>query len=81
MAVVVIPSRLPHHTGGEERVEVEARNVRALFAALVERYPALAAELREGSTVAIDGEIVSDPLLEPVEPDSEIHLLPPLAGG
>ena len=81
MAVVVIPSRLRHHTGGEERVELEAANVRALFAALVERYPALADELREGSAVAIDGEIVSEPLLEPVAPDSEVHLLPPLAGG
>jgi hypothetical protein len=31
--------------------------------------------------VAIDGEIYSDPLLEPVGPQSEVHFLPAISGG
>jgi hypothetical protein len=31
--------------------------------------------------VAIDGEIIEDPLLEPIRPESEIHFLPRISGG
>ena len=33
------------------------------------------------AAVAIDGEIYNDPLLEAVEPDSEVHFLPRVGGG
>ncbi len=81
MAEVVIPSRLRHYTDGSDRITIEAQNVRGLFAALDARFPGLAGELREIGAVAIDGEIVNDPLLEPVEPDSDVHVLPPVSGG
>ena len=81
MADVVIPARLRHLAGGSERVRVDASNVRRLFAALDERFPGLGEAVREIGAVAIDGEIVNDPLLEPVEPDSEVHFLPRVSGG
>jgi len=31
--------------------------------------------------VAIDGEITNEPLLEPLEPESEVHFLPRVGGG
>ena len=48
---------------------------------LTERYPALAPHLDEGIAVAIDGQIFQDALLEPIGPDSEVYILPAIAGG
>lgn len=81
MATVMLPSGLRRFTGGAERVSVEAGDVRALISALDARFPGIGEHLREGVAVAIDGEIIQDALLEPLEPDSEIHFLPSVAGG
>jgi molybdopterin converting factor small subunit len=81
VATVVFPAALRSHTGGTERLELAVADVRALFRALEERFPGIADVLREEVAVAIDGEIVNDPLLEPIEPDSEVHFLPRIAGG
>ncbi len=34
-----------------------------------------------GVAVAIDGHIYQDALLQPIGADSEVHILPPIAGG
>jgi molybdopterin converting factor small subunit len=78
---VVLSSRLARFAGGVEQVDVDARNVRQLIDALDERFPGLGEKLRSGSAIAIDGEIINEPLLEAIEPDSEIHFLPPISGG
>ena len=64
-----------------ERCEVECGSVRELIAALDAKFPGLGEQLRSGMAVAIDGEIYSDALLEPLEPDSEVHFLPSIGGG
>ena len=80
MATVVFSSGLRRFTGGEERVSIEAGTIRELIAALEQRFPDLKESL--GSmAVAIDGEIIQDPLLETLESDSEVHFLPPIGGG
>jgi molybdopterin converting factor small subunit len=81
LATVFFPRSLQGQTGGIDQVEIEALDVRGLFRALEARFPALGECLRSGIAVAIDGEIVNDPLLESVGPDSEIHFLPPVSGG
>ncbi|MDG2336115.1 MAG: MoaD/ThiS family protein [Myxococcota bacterium] len=81
MARVILPQALADRFGGEVQLEIEGRNVRALLAALDARYPGLGQELEGKVAVAIDGEIHNDPLLEPVEEQSEVHFLPRLAGG
>jgi molybdopterin converting factor small subunit len=81
LATVFFPKSLQVHTGGIERVEIEARDVRQLFRALETRFPALGDRLQSGLAIAIDGEIVNEPLLERVGPDSEIHFLHPVSGG
>jgi molybdopterin converting factor small subunit len=81
MARVVLSGNLRKFTGGETEVELEADNIRQLFRALGARYPALKPHLEEGLAVAIDGQIYQDAWLEPIPPDSEVHLLPQIAGG
>jgi len=80
MARVVLPRSLTSLTGGPTELELDAPDVRALMRLLAERFPA-AAEQLEGMAVAIDGEIHSDPLLEPIESGSEVHFLPRIQGG
>jgi molybdopterin converting factor small subunit len=81
LATVFIPTGLRALCGGEDRVEVVASDVRELIARLAERFPGVRERLGEAVAVAIDGEIVQDPLLEPVGPESEVHFLPAISGG
>ena len=53
----------------------------SLIARLGERYPDLAPHLEEGIAVAIDGEIFQDALFAAIRPDSEVHVIPKIAGG
>ena len=81
MAIVTLPSILAARTEGAGPVEIKARNMRQLYEALDERWPGVGTQLREESAVAIDGEIIQEPLLERLGPRSEVHFLPPLSGG
>ena len=81
MARVSLIGNLSQFTGGVSELEVEAATVHQLFARLGERYPELARHLETGSAVAIDGQIYQDALLQPISRDSEVHILPQIAGG
>jgi molybdopterin converting factor small subunit len=80
MATVHLPSGLTRHTGGVDTIEIDAARIPELFAALSDRFPPIADELN-GVAVAIDGEIYADPGYQPLRADSEVHLLPRIAGG
>ena len=82
MATVVLGNELSRlYAGGEPRVEVDAHDYRSLVKALDAKYPGIAEAVKSGVAVAIDGEIYQDPLLEPVQPDSEVFFLPAIEGG
>jgi molybdopterin converting factor small subunit len=81
LARVFFPKSLQVYTSGIEEIEVEAGEIRELFGKLELRFPELKGRLRSGLAIAIDGEIISDPLLEVVGSESEIHFLPPISGG
>ena len=81
MAHVTLIGNLRQFTGGVAELDLEASSVRQLFRALGESYPELAPHLERGLAVAIDGQIYQDALLEPIGPDSEVHILPQIAGG
>ncbi len=81
MARVVLMGNLRKFTGGETELELEAGDVRQLIRLLGERYPKLRPHLAESLAVAIDGQIYQDAWFEPIAPDSEVHLLPRIAGG
>ena len=81
MANVTLIGNLRQFTGGVTELEVDAGNIRQLFARLGERFPELAPHLEQGLAVAIDGQIYQDALLQPIEPEAEGHILPQIAGG
>ena len=81
MARVSLIGSLAQWTGGVSEFDLQATSVKHLFELLIERHPALAKHLEEGVAVAIDGQIYQDTLLEPIGPDSEVFVIPQIAGG
>ena len=81
MARVVLVGNLAQLAGAVAEVDLPATSVKHLFELLSERHPALTRHLEEGVAVAIDGQIYQDALLEPIGPDSEVFVLPQIAGG
>lgn len=81
MARVVLIGNLAQITGGVAEFQLSATSVKQLFQQLAELHPTLAPHLEEGVAVAIDGQIYQDALLEPIAPDSEVFILPQIAGG
>ena len=78
---VHLASGLRDLTDGVTEVEVEADTVRSLIRKLDERFPGIGARLTEGTSVAINGEIIPDAIYESVPDGAEIHFLPTLSGG
>ncbi len=68
-------------TGGQSEVEVEADTVRRMITELERRFPGLGRQIDESMAVSIDGEIFQDAYLTPLNPDSEIVLIPKIGGG
>jgi molybdopterin converting factor small subunit len=68
-------------TGGLDHFEVEAASVRELLAALEQRFPGLGRLASTEMAIAIDGDIHHDALGEALAPDSEVVLIPRIAGG
>ena len=66
---------------GNEKVEVEAKNIGELKEALVEKYPRLKPVIEAGVSVAVDGRLIFNDLTEPINEDSEVYLLQQLKGG
>ena len=88
MAILHVPAPLRPLCGGCERVEAAGDTLRAVFAAIGEAHPGLTERildehgLRPTMAVAIDGSILDQSgLTEPVGPDTEIYLVPPIGGG
>jgi molybdopterin synthase sulfur carrier subunit len=81
MARVVLVGNLAQVTRGVAEFDLAATSVKHLFRLLTELHPELGRHLEDGVAVAIDGQIFQDALLEPIGPDSEVHVLPQIAGG
>jgi molybdopterin synthase sulfur carrier subunit len=87
MATVSIPLLLQDVTGGARRVEVEGSTLEQIILAMEAIHPGIEARVRDGDrlrpTVAftVDGKIASQGLATPVEPDSDVCVLPSFGGG
>jgi molybdopterin synthase sulfur carrier subunit len=81
MAHVTLIGNLRQFTGGVTELDVEAGTIRQLFTRLGEKFPDLLPHLETGSAVAIDGQIYQDALFQPIGADSDVHILPQIAGG
>lgn len=66
---------------GNNKVEIEAKDIRELFKRLNERFPGLEPLMDRGVAVAIDGTIYRDTWSKELPTGAEIYLLPRLAGG
>jgi molybdopterin converting factor small subunit len=81
MARVVLVGNLAQLTGGVAEFQLSATSIKQLFEQLTELYPTIQPHLEEGIAVAIDGQIYQDALFQPIGPNSEVFLLPQIAGG
>ena len=81
MARVVLVGNLAQVTGGVAEFDLSATSVQQLFQQLAELHPAIEPHLEQGVGVAIDGQIYQDALFQAIAPDSEVFLLPQIAGG
>ncbi|MBT3556397.1 MAG: MoaD/ThiS family protein [Rhodospirillales bacterium] len=61
--------------------EVEAKNIRQLLVNLEKHYPEMKPHLDKGVAVSVDGTIYRDNWFQSIQPDSEVYLVPRLAGG
>jgi hypothetical protein len=80
MAKVFFPDHLTRYTDGNRELDVAASNFRELVAQLDTRFPGLAEQLGKVA-VAIDGDIIHDPFLDPIGRDSEVYFLHRIEGG
>ncbi len=78
---MVLVGNLAQLTEGVAEFHLTATSVKHLFDLLSARHPRLTRHLEEGVAVAIDGQIYQDALLEPIRPDSEVFIIPQIAGG
>ena len=81
MPRVILGGELRHYTGAVEEVSIEALNYRAARRELQKLFPRLQDAVLDKFAVAIDGVMVQTPLLETLQPDSELVFIPRIAGG
>jgi hypothetical protein len=81
MARVVFLAAQRRFTGGVRELELPATDFRGLIAAVRARFPAFPEKELAACSVAIDGEIVNRPWLEPIGPASEVVFVARLAAG
>lgn len=81
MPHVTLTTSLTQYTGGVRSLDVDASSIQRLLRALAEKFPELKPHLDAGVAVAIDGQIYQDALFQEIAADSDVHILPMIAGG
>ena len=79
--VVIAGTAARRFTGGQSEFDVEATTVRRMISELERRFPGLGQQIDESMAVAIDGTIYQDAYQTPLDPDSEVVLIPKIGGG
>jgi len=79
--VVFSGSACRRFTGGVAELEVEATTFRRLVLELEQRFPGLGKQVEDGMAISIDGTLYQDAYAAKLAPDSEIYLIPKIAGG
>ncbi len=67
--------------GGQGACDIDASTIHELLERLGEAYPKLKPHFERGVAVAVNGEIYRDDWFRPLAPDSEVVVLPRMAGG
>lgn len=78
---VVLWGSLKPLVGGQDVLHVHATTTGQMLDALQATYPALQPHIARGVSVSVDGRLYRDSRIIAIGPESEIFLLPRLAGG
>ena len=81
MAKVILWGSLSKLADGRKEFEIDAPNIDRMLAALSDQAPRLKPVLDDGVTVSIDGTLYRLNKLQRIAPDSEVFILPKMAGG
>ena len=81
MVTVTIWGSLRVFTDGHATLEVEAATFKQLLDRLALDYPGLRPQIARGVSLALDGRIYREAWFTPIKPDSEVVLMPYMAGG
>ena len=81
MARNVLTGNLRLYTEGVTELELESGSIRSLLRELRRRYPDIPENIEDELAISIDGVLHQDDWFAKIEPDSEVHLLPRIAGG
>tara|TARA_B100000029_G_scaffold100404_1_gene90614 strand:+ start:119 stop:364 length:246 start_codon:yes stop_codon:yes gene_type:complete len=81
MARIVLTGNLRLYTDGITELELESGSIRSLLRELRRRYPDIPEDIEDELAISIDGVLHQDDWFAKIEPDSEVHLLPRIAGG
>ena len=81
MARIVLTGNLRLYTEGVTELELESGSIRSLLRELRRRYPDIPEDIEDELAISIDGVLHQDDWFAKIEPDSELHLLPRIAGG
>jgi len=81
MVKVVFWGSLKDALGDQRECEVEAGTIKEMLDKLGEQYPKLRPTLDRGVAVSIDGVIYRQQRYREIPPDSEVYILPKMAGG
>jgi molybdopterin synthase sulfur carrier subunit len=87
MATIFIPAQLRTLTAGIEQLEMDVHNVREVIDQLEQRFPGIRDRLCQQDQispslqVSIDSVITSRGMIAKIQPNSEVHFIPAIAGG
>ena len=81
MARIVLTGNLRLYTEGVTELELESGSIRSLLRELRRRYPDIPEDIEDELAISIDGVLHQYDWFAKIEPDSEVHLLPRIAGG
>lgn len=81
MATVHLQPSHRDHTGGEQVLEIDGSTVGQVIDELDRRFPGLGQLLAEGSSVAIDGELIANGIYQQVTDETHVHFIAIISGG
>ena len=87
MATIFIPAQLRELTAGIEQLEMDVHNVCAVINQLEQRFPGIRDRLCQQDQISpslqisIDSVITSRGMIAKIQPNSEVHFIPAIAGG
>ena len=81
MAKVILWGSLSRLADGRKEFDIDAPNIDRMLRALGETAPRLKPVLDKGVTVSIDGTLYRLNKFQKIEPESEVFILPKMAGG